>query len=73
MVFDSKKLLKDITKLGRDIRKIVIVDNIVDNFRNCLANGLVIDSWVGDRKDNALINIIPVLKNVVDKQVEDVR
>jgi CTD small phosphatase-like protein 2 len=73
MRYESKRLLKDITRLGRDIRRVVIVDNTPDNFRNCLANGVTIDSWIGDKDDLALSNLLPILVTAAEQKVEDVR
>lgn len=55
------------------MRRIVIVDNIPDNFRNCLANGITIDTWEGAREDLALTNLLPILRIPVEQKVEDLR
>lgn len=41
------------------------------NFRNCLENGVVIDTWKGQEGDRALGNLLKVLVEVAGK--EDVR
>ncbi len=39
--------LKDISKLGRDLSKTIIVDNLSSNFRLQPDNGVLINSWYG--------------------------
>lgn len=73
MRYDNRKLLKDITKLGRDLRRVVILDNVPDNYRNSLANGVTIETWLGEKTDTALLSLLPILKALVDNNIEDVR
>lgn len=73
MRYENRKLLKDITKLGRDIRKVVVLDNVPDNYRNCLANGITIETWLGSKTDTALLSLLPILRALVDNNIEDVR
>jgi len=46
--------IKDLSKLGRDISKVIIIDNVAENFKNTPDNGILIKSWFGDTDDNAL-------------------
>ena len=57
--------IKDLDKLGRDIRKTIIVDNIAENFDCQPDNGIHIISWYNDPKDNELQKLEPILKNMV--------
>lgn len=46
---------KDLSKLGRDLKKTIIVDNIPENFSLQPANGIQIKEWKGnDSEDKAL-------------------
>lgn len=54
-------MIKDITRLGRDITKTLIVDNVPANFRNCPENGIHISSWEGSKKDRNLLSLLPKL------------
>jgi len=54
--------LKDLTLLGRDIRKCIIVDNNAENFQIHPQNGIFIKSWYGDPTDQALKRLAPILR-----------
>ena len=47
--------LKDLHQLNRDLKKIVILDNSIDNFALQPLNGIYIKSWVGDQEDRVLL------------------
>lgn len=49
MRFEGKALTKDLTKLGRRISKVIILDDCPNNYSNCLANGVKITPWHGER------------------------
>jgi len=44
-IFDGKEYVKDLSKLGRDIRKIVIVDNLPQAFKLHRNNGICIKGF----------------------------
>lgn len=44
--------MKDLSKLGRDIRKIIIIDNVKENFQWQPENGLNIKNFEGEESDN---------------------
>ena len=48
--------MKDITKIGRDIQKIIIVDNNENNFVLNKENGIKISAYYGDDEDNKINN-----------------
>ncbi len=57
--------MKDLSKIGRDLKKTIIVDNLPQNFRFQNQNGIFIKSFYGeDSEDNALIDLIPILKGI---------
>jgi CTD small phosphatase-like protein 2 len=62
-----------LSKLGRDISRVIIVDNVAENFQNQPDNGIFIRSWFDDMTDTALEELGPLLKEIVRKQVPDVR
>ena len=66
-------ILKDLSKIGRPLEKTIIVDNIADNFLLQKDNGIFIKSWFDDMNDTALSELAPLLKQIVKKQVPDVR
>eukprot|EP00826_Nyctotherus_ovalis_P035278 TRINITY_DN3017_c0_g3_i1.p1 TRINITY_DN3017_c0_g3~~TRINITY_DN3017_c0_g3_i1.p1 ORF type:complete len:226 (+),score=55.46 TRINITY_DN3017_c0_g3_i1:921-1598(+) len=65
--------VKDISRLGRDLKKIIIIDNIAENFQLQQANGIFIQTWENDEKDTSLCDLMPVLKQIVELKVPDVR
>ena len=54
--------LKDLSLLGRDIKKCIIVDNSAENFQMHPENGIFIKSWYGDLQDQALVKLAPILR-----------
>ncbi len=65
--------VKDISKLGRDLSKTIIIDNVWENFQLQPSNGIFIKTWLEDRNDTCLIDLLPLLKDIVILGVEDVR
>ena len=66
-------LVKDLSLLGRDINKTIIIDNISDNFILQPDNGIFISTWYDDMRDRFLDEITPLLCEIVEKRVPDVR
>jgi len=52
---------KDLSKLGRDLARTLIVDNNAENFQLQPDNGIFIKSWYDDPKDKALLQLAPLL------------
>lgn len=65
--------IKDLSKLGRDLNKTLIIDNIEENFQLQPDNGIRIESWYDDPKDKELEYLLPLLKGIVVTQLQDVR
>ena len=65
--------IKDLSKLGRDLSKILIVDNNKDNFSLQPENGLHICSFVGDQNDDELYNLSNDLMKIIESKKEDIR
>lgn len=66
-------LVKDLSLLGRDINRTIIIDNISDNFILQPDNGIFISTWYDDMRDRFLDEITPLLREIVERQVPDVR
>ena len=64
-IFDGKEYIKDLSKLGRDIRKIVIVDNLPQAFKLHRNNGICIKGFYGDKIDDR--NTLKILSMVLEK------
>jgi CTD small phosphatase-like protein 2 len=65
--------VKDLSRIGRDLSRTIIVDNVAENFQLQPDNGIFIKSWFDDMSDTALSELAPLLKEIVKKQVGDVR
>ena len=65
--------VKDLSLLGRDLSKLIMIDNFSENFKLQQDNGLPINSWVGDITDTSLRDIIPIMNYIVENNIEDVR
>lgn len=65
-------LVKDLAKIGRNLKKTLIIDNVAENFAKQPDNGIFIKTWHDDMDDTCLPDLIPLLKRLVEEQVEDV-
>ncbi|KRX10774.1 HAD-like domain [Pseudocohnilembus persalinus] len=71
--FQNGKYIKDLSYLGRDLSKTIIVDNLKDNFSAQEENGYEIKDYYGDVNDCELELLEKILMEIVEQQVEDVR
>ena len=69
MIIIDNEFVKDLTRIGRPLDKIVIVDNMPQNYRLQRENGINIKSfWGEDVYDNALINLKTILINIAQEE-----
>lgn len=54
--------IKDLAKIGRDLKKTIIVDNIAENFQLQPGNGIFVKTWFKDPADTVLLKLIPLLR-----------
>ena len=72
-VIIDNDFVKDLTRIGRPLDKILIVDNMPQNFKLQKENGIMIKAfWGEDNYDTALIDLIPILVNIA-KEGGDIR
>ena len=57
--------VKDLRKLGRDLRRTLIVDNLAENFSLTPANGIWVESWYDDLD----CQVLPVLQKFLEQLV----
>ena len=62
---DKEINIKDLSKLGRNLEKIIIVDNIEENYQLQPNNGLNISDFEGDESDNELEYLLKDLLEIV--------
>ncbi|CAI2385968.1 unnamed protein product [Moneuplotes crassus] len=65
--------IKDLSRLGRDLRKTIIVDNVPENFQLQQDNGIFITSWFDDVTDTALTELCTILKDIGSHKGRDLR
>lgn len=58
---DSNGAVKDLRVLGRNLDRVIIIDNDARLFRNQPQNGLQIKSWTGDMEDRELERLGSIL------------
>ena len=56
--------IKDLSKLEKDLRNVVLLDNNIYSYAFQRENGIPIRSWYGDYNDIELYKLIPLLKNL---------
>lgn len=69
---DDGLYFKDLSRLGRDLTSIIMLDNSPTSYRFHPQHAVPISSWFSDAHDNELLEIIPVLEDLADPHVTDV-
>ena len=73
-VITDNVFVKDLSRLGRDLSKVIIIDNMPHNFKLQKENGIFIKNFYGDdKRDTALLDLIPILKQIASNKDNDVR
>lgn len=62
--------VKDLSRLGRDMRHVIIVDNSPFAYSLQPENAIPIKSWFDDQTDRELYELLPILEEL--SKVEDV-
>ena len=63
--------VKDLSKLGRDLNKTIIVDNMKQNYKNQPNNGITIRPfWGKDVEDSALVDLLDILQKIADRKMD---
>ncbi|VDN50130.1 unnamed protein product [Dracunculus medinensis] len=63
-VFHKGNYVKDLTRLGRDLKKVIIVDNSPASYSFHPDNAIPVQSWFDDVNDVELLDILPLLEEL---------
>ena len=63
--------IKDLKKLGRDLKDVIIIDNSPNAYSWNKENGIPISTWIEDENDRELFDLIQILEFL--SNVDDVR
>lgn len=69
--FYNNTFIKDLSKVGRDLKDIIIVDNSPVAYMFHPENAIPIPSWYDDPRDKELNKLVPILEKL--SAVDDVR
>jgi len=61
--------VKDMSRLGRDMERTLIIDNVQENFMLHPNNGIFIATWYDDPDDRALSELTPLLEELITTRV----
>eukprot|EP00253_Pinus_taeda_P007404 PITA_07404 len=67
----AKHGVKDLSRLGRDLRKVIIIDDKSESYQLQQSNAIPIKRFDGLKSDSELTQLIPLLQNL--SKVDDVR
>ena len=70
-VISGNDFVKDISRIGRDMKRIIIVDNMEQNFRLNKKNGIKIKPFYGEQNDKILHELSKILIMIVKKGYDD--
>jgi len=57
--------VKDLSRIGRDLERTIIIDNVQENFMLQPHNGIFIFPWYDDPHDTALFGLTPLLDELI--------
>ena len=73
-IIKGKELVKDISRIGRSMKKILIIDNNANNFKINKENGILIYPFYNEKnKDCSLLELKKILMKIYKQHYEDIR
>ena len=70
---DNNDVVKDLFKIGRSLDKILIVDNMPQNFKLQKNNGIMIKSFWGDNRNDNILSELAIILIKIAKDGGDIR
>lgn len=71
--FTDNTHVKDLSRLNRDLRKVILMDCDADAAMLQPRNSFIMKKWEGDTKDISLLELIPLFQTISMSNVDDVR
>ena len=71
--YNNGLCLKDLDKIGRDVKKVCIIDNDKNNFKLHEDNGIEIKEFLGEQDDNELDLLGDLLMSIIESNSDDIR
>lgn len=71
-VYKDHVHIKDLSKLNRDVNKVIIIDTDPNSYKLQPENAIPMQPWTGEN-DDKLIQLIPFLEYLATQQVSDVK
>lgn len=68
---DGESYIKDLSVLGDDLARVVLVDNSPTSYALQRYNAIGIEGWISDPSDRSLLHLLPLLEAL--RQTSDVR
>ena len=65
--------VKDLTKIGRNLNRCIIIDNLAENFKLQPNNGIQCGTWIDDMKDTQLNDLDNILTQIIEKKPQDIK
>uniref|UniRef100_A0A3P8WLG1 protein-serine/threonine phosphatase n=1 Tax=Cynoglossus semilaevis TaxID=244447 RepID=A0A3P8WLG1_CYNSE len=69
-VFHKGNYVKDLSRLGRDLNKVIIIDNSPASYVFHPENAIAVESWFDDQSDTELLDLIPFFESL--SQMDDI-
>ena len=63
-VYDRGNYVKDLSKLGRELHRTIIIDNSPASYLFQPENAVPVSSWFEDKNDRLLLDIIPDMEQI---------
>merc|ERR1712157_693009 len=71
--FENYTYVKDLTMLGRDLGKCIIIDTEPGRYYKTPSNGICLQKWKGNSDDRTLFELIPFFETLASSGLHDLR